>query len=60
MSPHTKVGGGGVPGKPVGGRKMASGGGKPGAQGLAVVGAGVEVRGVHYTLLVYFGICLKC
>lgn len=55
-----KVGGGGVPGKPVGGRKMASGGGKPGAQGLAVVGAGFEVRGVHYTLLVYFGVCLKC
>lgn len=56
-----KVGGGGVcVGEPVGGRKMASGGGKWGAQELAVVGAGLEVHGVHDTLLVYFCICLKC
>lgn len=48
-----------MPAKPVGGRKMASGRGKWGAQELAVVGAGLEVRGVHHTLLVYFCICLK-
>lgn len=41
-----------MPAKPVGGRKMASGGEKWGAQELAVVGAGLEVRGVHHTLLV--------
>lgn len=54
-----KVGGGGVPGKSVGGGKVASGGGKWGAQELAVVGAGLGVHGVHYTLLVYLCICLK-